>query len=141
MTARIQLIINQLIYNPKKLFLIDSLGAFSTAFFLTVILLRFENEFGAPRSALYFLSLVAYVYAIYSFCCSVFVSSKWRPYLKIITIANLAYCLLTIGLISYCYKNLTALGLIYFSLEILIIISLVYIEVIAQSKSINKNLK
>ena len=42
--------------------------------------------------------------------------------------ANLLYCLITIGLVFYFYQSLTILGLLYFFLEVVVIGGLVVIE-------------
>lgn len=133
MATRIRLI-DKLTSNSKRLFLIDGLGAFLTAFFLVAILVRFEDSFGMPRTILYILSLVACVYTIYSFCCHFFILSNWRPYLKAIAIANIIYCCLTTGLVFYFYQSLTILGLIYFLLEIVVMSVLILIELMALSR-------
>jgi len=114
--------------NPKQLFLIDSLGAVLTAFSLGVILTRFEHIFGMPRSILYILSLVACGFAVYSFCCYLFINKNWRPFLTVIAIANLMYCCVTFALIIYLWEELTIWGVGYFLAEIIVIIILVSIE-------------
>jgi len=114
--------------NPKRLFLIDSLGALVTAFMLGVVLVRLEHIFGMPRSVLYILSLVALGFMVYSFCCYLFVGKNWRPFLTVIAIANLLYCCVTLGLIFYLWEQLTTLGVVYFLGEIIIIVALVHIE-------------
>ncbi len=118
-----------MISNPKKLFLIDGLGALLTAFFLGVILTRLEDYFGMPPKILYILSLVALMYAIYSMSCHFFISRNWKPYLKGIAIANLMYCCLTIGLVVYFYHRLTGIGVLYFLLEVIVIFVLIGIEI------------
>jgi len=128
MASLIRLIIAQFSSNPKRLFMVDGFGALLTAFILITILARFESLFGMPSTVLYFLSSVACLYAIYSFCCCFFIPSNWIPYLKAIIIANSIYCCLTIGLLFYFYQSLTILGLIYFSLEIMVIVCLIAIE-------------
>jgi len=118
----------KIISNPKRLFLIDSLGAMLTAFSLGVVLTRFEHIFGMPRSVLYVLSLVACGFAVYSFCCYLFFNKNWRPFLTAIAIANLLYCCVTFVLVFYLGEKLTALGVGYFLLEIIVIVILVMIE-------------
>ena len=137
MTIGFRLILDKITSNPKKLFLVDSLGAVLTAFFLGVILVRFEDSFGMPKTILYFLSSIACIYAIYSMCCYFILPNIWGPYLmKGIIIANLVYCCLTIVLVFYFYQKLTILGLSYFLLELLIISGLIIIERMAFSKLI-----
>jgi len=123
------------ISNPKKLFLTDGLGACLTTFLLVALLARFEHMFGMPRTALYILSFVACLYAIYSICCHFFITGNWRPYLKGIAIANLIYCCITIGFIIYFFPGLTILGLIYFIAELIVISCLIYIELMTVSYS------
>lgn len=115
-------------YSPKRLFLLDASGAFLTAFLLGVLLVRFEPYFGMPRRILYGLSLLAGVFMVYSFACYCWVANHWRPFLKGIALANLAYCCLTFGLVWYYYPQLTALGVGYFLLEIAVIVAVVWIE-------------
>ena len=53
---------------------------------------------------------------------------NWKPYMKIIAVANLMYVCLTAGLIVYLYQKLTILGLTYFVLEIIVVIILAILE-------------
>jgi hypothetical protein len=124
----VQNIINILKANPRKLFLIDGFGAVSSAFLLGVILMQFENHFGMPLEKLYFLAAVAGVFAIYSLSCYVRFPTNWRPFLKLIAILNLIYSGVTLSLVIYLYEELTILGLIYFLLELVVLIVLVSIE-------------
>jgi hypothetical protein len=141
MATRTQLIIDKLVSNPKRLFLIDGLGAFLTAFFLGVILSRFENIFGMPHRVLYVLSLVACLYTIYSCCCWFFVSDNWHPYLKGIAIANVIYLCITSGLVFYHYQRLTSVGLLYFLLELIVMSGLIVIELKMLSRRVDRKLK
>jgi len=131
---------SKMILNPKKLFLIDSLGGLLSAFLLGAVLASFETTFGMPQKVLYFLSFIACVYAIYSFLSYWQIKENWRLYMRIIVIANMIYCLLTIGLVIYYYQELTKLGVIYFLLEIVVIISLVIIELKTVSKLIKEKI-
>jgi hypothetical protein len=128
MTSGARLFIEKLALEPKRLFLIDSVGAFCTAFFLAAILATFEPLFGMPQKVLYRLALVAVVFGVYSLCCYFFVSSNGRFYLKIITTANLLYGLVSITLVVYFRQRLTMLGLVYFLLELLVLGGLILIE-------------
>lgn len=134
MSSKIKIYIDKLISDPKRLFLIDGLGALLTAFILFKILAGFEEVFGMPQKVIYLLSLVPFIYAIYSFCCYFFIRTRWRVYLKAIAIANILYCWLTTALVVYFYQSLTVLGLTYFLSEVIIIVSLVRKELIALFK-------
>jgi hypothetical protein len=132
---RLRLLAVQLELNPKRLFLIDSLGAFLSSFLLGAMLTRFENIFGMPQRTLYFLSFIAFTYVLYSLCCYFFGSRNWQPYLKVIAIANLVYCCLTIALVFLNFSSLTVLGLTYFFAELLIIGGLATVELMTISIS------
>lgn len=120
--------INQLIAQPKRIFLIDGLGAMLSAVLLIAVLARFEDLFGMPQKTLSFLSGIACFFAVYSISCSFFVIERWKVYLKIIMLANAGYCLLTIGLMIYFFQSLTILGLAYFIAEISVIGIIIWIE-------------
>lgn len=128
MINSIKLIIAKLAASPKNIFLLDSIGAFLTAFLLGFVLAKFQSIVGMPQKTLYFLSALAFVFAIYSLSCYCFVSNKQNNFLRVIIIANILYCCLTTGLIFYNFQTLTVLGLIYFILEIIVIVCLVFIE-------------
>jgi hypothetical protein len=113
---------------PQNLFFIDSLGAALSATLYILVLARFENIFGMPQNTLYFLSLLATIYAAYSCLCYLINLENWKSYLKIIALANLVHCCLIIGLLFYFYQQLTFLGLLYFIGEIIIVSSLAIIE-------------
>ncbi|WP_299215809.1 hypothetical protein [uncultured Aquimarina sp.] len=138
MIHKIQQLINTLRRKPKQLFLIDGLGALVTVFFLAVVLTRFQEYIGMPVKMLYFLSAIAFVFAAYSISCYFLNPKKWQSLLRIIAFANLAYCFITIICIYNFYESLTALGLLYFFLELLIIFGLVAIELMVILNSKNK---
>ena len=126
---------NKLILNPKRLFLIDGFGAFVTAFFMFAILRTFNEYFGMPKMTLDFLSIISLAFSVYSFCCFFLVSNNWHPFLRTISIANILYCCLTLGLVIYYYPLLTILGVTYFLIEIIIVVVLVFLEISALKKT------
>jgi hypothetical protein len=126
--SRIQSLINPLIAQPKRIFLIDGLGALLSAFLLIAVLARFEDLIGIPQGMFYILSGIASFFAIYSLSCSFFVMERWKVYLKIIMLANAGYCLLTIGVLLYFSQSLTILGWVYFLAELSVIGILIWIE-------------
>ena len=119
---------NILMAKPRQLFLIDALGALLSAFLLGVVLVTFEPIFGMPVDVLYCLALVAVVFAVFSFFYYLWNPKNWPSFLKIIAISNVIYCAVTMGLVIYLYAQLTALGVLYFILEVLVILSLVRVE-------------
>lgn len=112
----------------KPIFLIDSLGAFCSAFFLILIFVGFQNIFGIVESIVYILSPIGLLYSIFSLISYLFFVNSWRKCLSIILTANISYCALILGVLFYFYKNLTVIGLSYFLMEILIILILVFFE-------------
>jgi hypothetical protein len=104
------------------------LGAAFTACSLFFVLRNFNEYIGLPTTILSYLSLVGLVYCAYSVLCYLLLKNNWTVWLRIIGMANLLYCALTIAFLFLYFNNLTQLGLIYFLGEILIILSLVYLE-------------
>lgn len=120
--------LNQLASNPKRLFLVDSLGALLTAVMLGLVLASFETVFGMSQKPLRLLAMVAFLFAAYSVSCYLWAGKHWRPTLKLIALGNLAYCCLMMGFVYHHYSSLTILGLVYFLVELLIIAGLAMIE-------------
>jgi hypothetical protein len=115
--------------NQKALLLTDSIGALMTAFFLFVIMRQFDEFFGTPKEVVTWLSAIAILYSIYSAACFLFLKRDMAPFIRIIGIANLLYCVLTIGLLIKNNATLTVIGTIYFLIEITIICGLSYLEI------------
>jgi hypothetical protein len=124
--------------NQKKLFLIDSIGAFMTAFSLFVILRQFNVYFGMPRNELTYLSVIAVFFGIYSAACFLFLKGRFIPFIKFIGIANLIYCGLTFGLLIKYYHLMTIIGTTYFLIEIVIICLLSFVELNVATRSKEK---
>lgn len=114
--------------SPKRLFLIDGIGAMLTAFLLSQVLARYEATFGMPRKNLYILAGIAACFAAYSLFCHLLITHHARPFLKGIAIANTLYCMTTLSWVGYLYASLTEWGIAYFIGEILIVMALVRIE-------------
>lgn len=135
-----QNVINYTTMNPKKLFLLDGFGALLSAFLLGVILTRFENTFGMPANALYFLAFLPCIFALYDFSCYLKLAKNQGSFLRVIAMANLVYCCISIGLMIQHFSSLTPLGLSYFVVEIAIIIFLAFIELKTAAKLIQENI-
>lgn len=135
MKKTFQQIVHIMARHPKKLFLIDGCGAIISAFSLGVILVNLESIFGMPKEVLYWLALIAIIFAIYSFSCSLKLPKNWQSFLKAIAIANLLYCCVTLSAVIYYQQQLTILGLLYFFGEMIIIIFLARVELKVAGKS------
>jgi len=114
--------------NPKKLFLIDGIGAILSSFLLGVVLVKFEAIFGIPSSALYFLATIPIFFAIYDFYCLQKRHQKTGIFLKVIAVLNLIYCCISLTLAFYHFGTITDLGWIYVCIEIIIVSLLALIE-------------
>jgi hypothetical protein len=120
-----------MIIEPKQLFLLDGFGAILTSVIHGVVLTAFSESFGIPKSVFLALALLVSLYAVYSFTChSRFekLAHRWKFWLRGIAIANLFFCVITLGLIIYFYETLTTVGLLYFIGEIVVIIGIAVFE-------------
>ena len=138
MTNRIQQIISQLTKTPKKIFLIDAIGAFLTAFLLFAVLRTWNEYIGIPKKTITILSAIALFFCFYSTFCFLINNRNWKLFLKIIAVSNLLYCCLTLGLLIYNFQKMTIIGVTYFGGEIIIISVLIFIE-LTTLKSIEQN--
>lgn len=114
--------------NARKMLLVDGIGALVSAILLGYVLAQFSGSIGMPVKMLHQLAAVAGMFAVYSFTTYMFVKENCKPYLKVIAIANLLYCCLTVGLLVYFKTELTTLGLLYFIAEVVVILTLVIVE-------------
>lgn len=113
---------------PKQIFLVDAVGAVSTALLLSQLLARFENAFGMDKEILYGLAWAAVAFAVYSFANFLLPRPNWRTFLKGIAIANALYCAVTLALVIFYFGELTWLGIVYFLGEIVVVLALVRVE-------------
>lgn len=107
--------------------LLDSGGALLSAFLLGVILVSLQEYFGMPAPVLGRLSLVACAFAAYSLI-SFFLKKSWATSLRVIAVANLLYCGLTISLMLIYREDLSAWGWAYFVAEVAVIAALAGME-------------
>ncbi len=114
--------------NLRILFLVDGLGALVTAVSLFVILKIYNEYFRMPQVVLNYLSIIAVLLSLYSMSCFFLLKSRMQIFLRIIGVANLLYCCLTMGILIYNYQVLTILGATYFLTEIIIICGLAFVE-------------
>ena len=124
----IQPLITQMVDNPKKLFLLDGIGAIVSAFFLGVVLVQWESLFGIPVPTLYFLAGIPILFALYDLYAYQKEPHQLAPFLTGIAIMNVGYCCLSLGLAFYHRAVVTAWGWGYIIAEVAIILVLVVIE-------------
>jgi len=130
MNRQIKNVVKRLALKPKNVFLIDGVGAVVTAILLMAVLKPFNKYVGMPPNVLTSLSITAFIFAGYSFCCYLFLGNRLPKLLTPIIVANISYCVFTFALIIYFYNSLTLTGLIYFIAELLLIAFLVSMELI-----------
>lgn len=114
--------------NPKKLFLVDGLGALFSAFMLGFVLVWLEEYFGIPIHILYILAVFPILFFIYDMLVFRFVEKRIRLFLKVISVLNILYCILSLILVFGHYQELRLLGWIYIISEILIVLIIAGIE-------------
>ncbi len=124
-----------MVQEPKRLFLIDGVGALITATLLLAVLAQFQSTFGMPRRVLYLLAGIACIFAVYSLACYFKLRDNWPPFLKAIAMANLAYCVLTLILVFVYRADMTIFGVVYFIAEIFVVSSLAVYELISAHRS------
>ncbi|MGL4599347.1 MAG: hypothetical protein ACRCYO_17625, partial [Bacteroidia bacterium] len=112
----------------RQVFLLDGFGAVLTAFLVGFVLPLLDSFFKIPQFMCAVLSMIAIVLASYSFTCYFLVRKNWSVFLYVIAVANLLYCLLTLVIIFYNYEILSIYDLLYFGVEMLIVMVLAYFE-------------
>jgi hypothetical protein len=128
---------NAFLENPRKIFLIDSIGAFISSIFLLFMFYSSCIEFNFPKTTLIFLSLLAAFLCIYSTICYSFAKKRWALLLKIISISNFFYAAFTLSLLFLYHNQLTVFNLSYFITEIIIITLLSFTELYIANRTSN----
>ena len=123
-------------YTQKNLFLLDAIGALVTTVLLGAVLPILQPCVGMPIVILYLLSAIAAAFFLYSGACYLLIKSSRGTYLRMIALANIVYCFLTFSLVIYYWELMTAFGLVYFSMEALIILYLARIELSAVNRKV-----
>lgn len=113
---------------PNQILLVDGLGAV-----LTTLLLLFFVPFLDPNwveltSFYKILPVISTFLAFNSLLAFFFFKTNWLIYLRFVALANIAYCLFSIFILIFDSNHVSILILTYFSLEILIVLFLVYLE-------------
>ena len=116
-----------MIRSVRKLFLSDSLGAAFTAAVLVFVVGPREDVFGMPSTVVYGLAVIAIVLSVYSLCNFIFGRWPWL-HLKIVALANVLYCFLSIAALVWFRHQVTTAGILYFTLEVVVILVLARFE-------------
>ena len=126
--------IQSFIVNPKKIFLMDALGAAVSAILLGVVLVKLERVFGIPESTLYFLAAFPILFILYDLFCLTKNKNDLGPFLKLIAVVNITYCCLSIGMTIYHLNTITFFGYLYILIEVIITFTLAVFEYKVASK-------
>ena len=116
------------IKNPKRLLLIDILGALITTILLLLVVKNFNQFFGITPSQINTLAIIAFLICSFGTVCWFKNKKNWKPILLILASFNLLYCLTTFWVLNSS-TNLTIYGIVYFLIEILIILVLAFLEI------------
>lgn len=136
MTKNVNALITKLSEQPKKLFLIDGIGALLTAILIGGILVQLSPLIGLSKIILFQLGAIAILFALYSFSCYLYLKKTKPIFFQLIGYGNLLYCGLTLLILLINCRQVQPLGYVYFFAEIVIIFVLSYIEL-----SVANNLK
>jgi len=122
--------------HPKRLFILDAIGALCSAGMLGIVLVSLEPIFGIPSGVLYVLAAFPCLFAILDISVYLFISSKPQlsRSLKWIALANGLYCLLSLALTFRHYQAVQLAGWLYILLEVLIVLMLARLEWITASR-------
>lgn len=114
--------------NPRRLFLLDALGAALSGLLLFVVLPGFPEYFRMSASILEILGAIAFGLCGYSTICFFLYRSGARIMLRILSVANLLYSVLTLGLLWNYRADLSPFDFGYFVGECLLLWFLVKLE-------------
>ena len=120
-------IITRFTQNPKRLFLIDGIGALLSAFLLGIVLVALEPFVGIPKSTLYILAVFPIGFALVD-AFGFWFTSQVALVLKVIATLNLLYIALSLALASYHLETITLWGWIYITGELAIVLALAITE-------------
>jgi hypothetical protein len=113
---------------PRRLFVIDGMGALLSAFFLGVVMPKMESFFGIPATVLYFLAVFPILFAFYDLFSYFQKINQIGYFLKGIATLNLLYCCLSFIVAIFHYETITFWGWAYLLFEVLIVVFLASIE-------------
>lgn len=110
--------------SAKNLFLLDAAGALLSALMLGLVLPYYQEFFGIPLSALRLLAIPPVVFLVYDLVVWSRIKSNHGRWLRIIALANLAYCVFSLGIAYQHAEVMTLWGKGYLVGEILVVVLL-----------------
>ena len=114
---------------PRRVFLLDGLGALVSTLALVAVVIPLQPYFGLPRDLLWKFASVAAVFSAYSLTCAQVLRENFRPFMAVIALSNSVYSLATMGSLYSHRVAVTPLCVLYFMLEVMIVAALVSLEI------------
>lgn len=114
--------------NPHKLLLVDAAGALLSAFMLGIVLPGFEPFFGIPAATLYVLAILPLGFLLFDLLAYGLGRSNMALCLRIISVLNLLYVLLSIASALLVQDQLKWPGMIYLAGELCLVAWLAVLE-------------
>jgi hypothetical protein len=103
--------------------LVDACGAVATAMATYFLLASERLRTGLPPAVLTGMAVAALAFAIFDIVC-LLLKRNATDALRVIACCNLLYCGIAGVLLILFWKDVTALGLVYFAVEIAIVVSI-----------------
>lgn len=117
-----------IIKQPKRVFLIDAIGAFLSFSVLAFVFYSFNDLFLLPCFESKLLMFVAASVFLYSFLVYCFVQRRVKLFLIILLFFNIAYCVSLLLVLFSSYGYITNLGVAYLIVETIILVAVVFFE-------------
>jgi len=117
----------------KTIFIIDGIGALVSSIFLGFVLIYFQPWVGMPASTLCFLAFFPLIFFMYDLYCITQIRKYNQAYLMVIGCANIGYCLISTFCLVEHFQIITALGKIYFIIEVTLVLSIGFYELKANN--------
>lgn len=114
--------------NAKNLLRIDAIGALFSCFFIGGLMIPFQSFIGLPHSVLTILALLATLFCLHSSFAFFRYPKSFSMHLRLVTIANLLYALLSIGVLVIYIEHMSLIGKVYFIAELSILSILIILE-------------
>lgn len=121
--ARMRLL-DSLYAAPRRMFVLDGLGAAVSAVALGLVLPRFSELVGAAPSALRFLAVIPVGIAAFDLACALARPTAWRAALRLVACANLVYPWISAAALWRDELRLLPLGHVYFGVEFAVVAAL-----------------
>lgn len=119
---------NYFIQNPKRIILLDGVGAAFSLLVLLVLFFFFQEEVGFSNDVFLLLIITAVSIVAFDAFCYFHVDPPYQRYILVMALSNVAYSVFTAVGLVYHADQISLFTWIYFSLEIIILAFLVSLE-------------